>query len=192
MGILNPKGNLYSKVPTNPSPTKTRNPMSPLPQPPPVPGTYLTDYIVVKSTGFSIQILIGIPYNIFLKKRFISFIKKIDLMLLLTHVCKTNRLMLWSMDNGHVMRTFFKKFPNNWPIWADGLNNLMGTWGYFQLKFQHTFCHCVSLVHYFAFINHFSTKKLSFQDILKENLFRFGIRIRDLAIACPQSVLWSN
>ena len=39
MGILNPKGNLYSKVPTNPSPTKTRNPMSPLPQPPPVPGT---------------------------------------------------------------------------------------------------------------------------------------------------------
>lgn len=34
MGILNPKGNLYSKVPTNPSPTKTRNPMSPLPQPP--------------------------------------------------------------------------------------------------------------------------------------------------------------
>lgn len=34
MGILNPKGNLYSKVPSNPSPTKTRNPMSPLPQPP--------------------------------------------------------------------------------------------------------------------------------------------------------------
>ena len=34
MGILNPKGNLYSKVPGNPSPTKTRNPMSPLPQPP--------------------------------------------------------------------------------------------------------------------------------------------------------------
>jgi hypothetical protein len=34
MGILNPKGNLYSKVPAI-SATKTRNPMSPLPQPPP-------------------------------------------------------------------------------------------------------------------------------------------------------------
>ena len=33
MGILNPKGNLYSKVPS--SPTKlVRNPMSPLPSPP--------------------------------------------------------------------------------------------------------------------------------------------------------------
>ena len=30
MGILNPKGNLYTKM----TPTKTRNPMSPLPQPP--------------------------------------------------------------------------------------------------------------------------------------------------------------
>ena len=65
MGILNPKGNLYSKVPTNLSPTKTRNPMSPLPQPPPVPGMYLINYIVVESTGFSTQILIGIPSNMF-------------------------------------------------------------------------------------------------------------------------------
>ena len=68
MGILNPKGNLYSKVPTNPSPTKTRNPMSPLPQPPPVPGTYLTDFIVVKSTGFSIQFWSEFHVTSFLKK----------------------------------------------------------------------------------------------------------------------------
>ena len=33
MGILNPKGNLYSRVPSI-NPSKTRNPMSPLPQPP--------------------------------------------------------------------------------------------------------------------------------------------------------------
>jgi hypothetical protein len=25
-----------------------------------------------------------------------------------------------SMDNGHVMRFFFKNIPNKWPIWADG------------------------------------------------------------------------
>ena len=37
MGILNPKGNLYSKVPPPsqpPKPPSGRNPMSPLPQPP--------------------------------------------------------------------------------------------------------------------------------------------------------------
>ena len=34
MGILNPKGNLYSRVPSSVNPSKTRNPMSPLPQPP--------------------------------------------------------------------------------------------------------------------------------------------------------------
>ena len=28
------------------------------------------------------------------------------------------------MDNGHVMRAFFKNIPNNWPIWADGQNKL--------------------------------------------------------------------
>ena len=48
MGILNPKGNLYSKIPLNPgakptilTPGHGRNPMSPLPEPPvpPVPNT---------------------------------------------------------------------------------------------------------------------------------------------------------
>ena len=34
MGILNPKGNLYSKTPLITSPSKGRNPMSPLPSPP--------------------------------------------------------------------------------------------------------------------------------------------------------------
>jgi hypothetical protein len=32
-----------------------------------------------------------------------------------------------SMDNGHVIRTFFKNIPNNWRlIWADGSNKLWG------------------------------------------------------------------
>ena len=29
-----------------------------------------------------------------------------------------------AMDNRHVMRTFFKKIPNNWPILANGSNKL--------------------------------------------------------------------
>ena len=33
------------------------------------------------------------------------------------------------MDNGHVMRFFFKNILNNWPIWADGPNKLWGIWG---------------------------------------------------------------
>ena len=37
MGILNPKGNLYSKVPQGPPAKIVRNPMSPLPSPPDVP-----------------------------------------------------------------------------------------------------------------------------------------------------------
>ena len=31
--------------------------------------------------------------------------------------------LLACMDNGHVMRAFFKNIPNNWPIWADGEKN---------------------------------------------------------------------
>ena len=31
--------------------------------------------------------------------------------------------MVCIMDNGHVMRAFFKNIPNNWPIWADGPND---------------------------------------------------------------------
>ena len=33
-----------------------------------------------------------------------------------------------SMDNWHVMRTFFQKYPNSWLIWADGPNKLWGIW----------------------------------------------------------------
>ena len=33
------------------------------------------------------------------------------------------------MDNGNVMMPFFKNIPNNWPIWADGPNELWGIWG---------------------------------------------------------------
>jgi hypothetical protein len=34
------------------------------------------------------------------------------------------------MENGHVMWTFFKNIPNDWPIWADGPNKLVvGIWG---------------------------------------------------------------
>ena len=36
------------------------------------------------------------------------------------------------MDNEHVMRAFFKNIPNNWSIWADGLNKLWDTWGIFS------------------------------------------------------------
>ena len=52
------------------------------------------------------------------------------------------------MDNGHVKRAFFKNIPNNWPIWAGELNKLLGIW-VFQLNYQQTFYHCVSLVHDF-------------------------------------------
>ena len=158
MGILNPKGNLYSKVPTNPSPTKTRNPMSPLPQPPPVPGTYLHNYIAVKSTGFSIQILIGIPCNILFKKDSYPLSKRLTLCFFWQMYV---RLIGWCFDPWTMVMWwgfFFENLPNNWSIWADGLNNLMGTWGYFQLKFQHTFCHCVSLVHDFPLFHHFFLK----------------------------------
>ena len=31
-----------------------------------------------------------------------------------------------AMDNRHVMRTFFKKIPNNWPILVNGPNKLWG------------------------------------------------------------------
>ena len=30
------------------------------------------------------------------------------------------------MDNGHMIRAFFKNIPNVWPIWADGSNKLWG------------------------------------------------------------------
>ena len=86
MGILNPKGNLYSKVPTNPSPTKTRNPMSPLPQPPPVPGTYYKLYCCCNVDWF-FEPKVWSEFRVTCFKRFIFFIKEIDLMLLLTHVC---------------------------------------------------------------------------------------------------------
>ena len=33
------------------------------------------------------------------------------------------------MDKGHVMTSFFKNIPNNWPIWAEGPNVLWGIWG---------------------------------------------------------------
>ena len=38
-------------------------------------------------------------------------------------ICPTCSLM----DNGHVMRVFFKNIPNNWPILVNGPNEL---WGY--------------------------------------------------------------
>ena len=54
------------------------------------------------------------------------------------------------MDNGHVMRAFFKNsIPNNWPILVNGPNEL---WGYYQVKYQHTFRHFVSLVHDFQLV----------------------------------------
>ena len=49
--------------------------------------------------------------------------------------------------------------------------------GIFGLKSQHTFCHCVSRVHDFPFINHYFYEKLSFWDISKKSLFGFGIWI---------------
>jgi hypothetical protein len=33
------------------------------------------------------------------------------------------------IDNGHVMRTFSKNIPTNWPIWNDGQNKLSVIWG---------------------------------------------------------------
>ena len=59
------------------------------------------------------------------------------------------RASLCTMDNGHVMRAIFKNIPNNWPTWADVMNELWYSFGYFQLKYQHTFCHCPSLVYGF-------------------------------------------
>ena len=37
------------------------------------------------------------------------------------------------MNNGHVMRAFFKNIINNWSIWAFGPNKLWDTWGIFSL-----------------------------------------------------------
>ena len=46
-----------------------------------------------------------------------------------------------TMDNGHVMRTFFKNVPNKWPIW--GLWFIWGTYVFpVELIVQ---SHCVSL-----------------------------------------------
>ena len=37
--------------------------------------------------------------------------------------------LIWIMDNGHVIRAFFKNIPNNWPIRAYGPNKFWGIWG---------------------------------------------------------------
>ena len=79
---------------------------------------------------------------------------------LATHGCSDFLIEIpFPRDNGHVMRVIFLNIPNNWPIWADGLNKL---WGISSLNYQHTICHCVSLVHDFPLINHFFYKKLRF------------------------------
>ena len=49
------------------------------------------------------------------------------------------------VDNGHVMRAFFKNIPNNWLIWADEPNKLEGIWGIFPVKLSaHNLSLCVS------------------------------------------------
>ena len=50
------------------------------------------------------------------------------------------------MNNGHLMRAFFKNIPNNLPIWADGPKRLLAIWGTSNWSIcQHTFCHYVYL-----------------------------------------------
>ena len=47
------------------------------------------------------------------------------------------------MDNGHVIRTVFKNIPNNWPIWADGLNEFWGIWGIMGIPSENLSTHFV-------------------------------------------------
>ena len=77
-----------------------------------------------------------------------------------------------TMENGYVMTIFFKNIPKNWPIWEDGPNKL---WGISNWNLS-TFCHCVPRP-WFSIYQHYFYEKLSFEDILKENLFGFGIWI---------------
>ena len=72
---------------------------------------------------------------------------------LATHGCSDFLIDIpFPRDNGHVMRVIFLNIPNNWPIWADGMNWL---WGISSWNYQNTICHCVSLVNDFPLINHF-------------------------------------
>ena len=49
-----------------------------------------------------------------------------------------------SMDNGHVIRAFFKNITNNWPIWADGSNELWCILGVFPVELSvHILSLCV-------------------------------------------------
>ena len=48
-------------------------------------------------------------------------------------------ICLSTMDNRHVMGTFFLKYQNYWPILVN-----LGFLGYFQSKFLHKFFHCLS------------------------------------------------
>ena len=42
--------------------------------------------------------------------------------------CFSSTSTIIIVDNGHVMRTFFKNIPKNWLIWSDGPNKLWNIW----------------------------------------------------------------
>ena len=47
-------------------------------------------------------------------------------------------LMNLDIDNGHMLRAFFKNIPNRWPVWADEQNKL---WGHSMLRLDATHTH---------------------------------------------------
>ena len=64
-----------------------------------------------------------------------------------------------------------------------------GVLGYFQSNYQHTFCHCVFLVHDFSLINHHFYKK---PKILSHIYLEYEVgqqKVRHLAIMRPLSVI---
>ena len=62
----------------------------------------------------------------------------------------------WTMDTWWGL--FSKIFQIIGQFWQMGPINFGVFWGYLQLNYQHTLCHCVSLVHYFLLINHYFYK----------------------------------